>query len=77
MGETMRRAGGRRRPPRCGGAELAARLRERLPELEAAIATRVYAISDPHTSPTPTYLQGLNSALAAADRSPAHGARGR
>jgi hypothetical protein len=49
-----------------GGTELAARLRERLPELEAAIATRVYAISDPHDVADPAYLQGLNAALAAA-----------
>ena len=66
MGQTIRRAGGRRRPLDGGGAELAARLRERLPELEAAIATRVYAISDPHDVADPTYLEGLNAALAAA-----------
>ena len=66
MGQTIRRTGGRRRPLDRGGAELAARLRERLPELEAAIATRVYAISDPHEVADPTYLQGLNAALAAA-----------
>ncbi len=47
-------------------AELAARLRERLPELEAAIATRVYAISDPSEVADPAYLEGLNAALAAA-----------
>ncbi len=45
---------------------LAARLRERLPEIQAAIATRVYAISDPHDVADPAYLQGLNVALAAA-----------
>jgi hypothetical protein len=66
LGQTIRRTGGRRRPPDGGGTELAARLRERLPELEAAIATRVYAISDPHDVADPTYLQGLNAALAAA-----------
>jgi hypothetical protein len=66
LGQTIRRAGGRRRPLDGGGTELAARLRERLPELEAAIATRVYAISDPHDVADPTYLQGLNAALAAA-----------
>jgi hypothetical protein len=45
---------------------LAARLRERLPEIQAAIATRIFAISDPHDVADPAYLQGLNSALAAA-----------
>jgi hypothetical protein len=47
-------------------AALAARLRARLPELEATIATRVYAISDPGEVGDPAYLQGLNAALAAA-----------
>ena len=46
--------------------ELAARLRERLPELQAAVATRVYAISDPRDVADPAYLEGLNAALAAA-----------
>jgi hypothetical protein len=45
---------------------LAARLRERLPELRGAIATRVYAISNPHDVPDPAYLQSLHSALEAA-----------
>lgn len=45
---------------------LAARLRERLPELERAVATRVYAISDPREVVDPGYLQGLNEAMAAA-----------
>lgn len=45
---------------------LASRLRERLPEIQAAIATRVYAISDPQDVADPAYLQGLNAALAAA-----------
>jgi hypothetical protein len=45
---------------------LAARLRERLPEIRAAIATRVYAISDPHDVADPAYLQGLDAALFAA-----------
>jgi hypothetical protein len=45
---------------------LAAGLRERLPELEGAIGTRVYAISDPHQVADPAYPQGLNAALAAA-----------
>lgn len=45
---------------------LAARLRERLAELQGAVATRVYSISDPRTVADPSYLQGLNGALAAA-----------
>jgi len=47
-------------------AALAARLRERLPELERAVTTRVYAISDPREVADPGYLQGLNEAVAAA-----------
>jgi hypothetical protein len=66
MGQTIRRTGARRRPSGESGAELAARLRERLPELEAAIATRVYAISDPHDVADPRYVEGLSAALAAA-----------
>lgn len=45
---------------------LASRLRERLPEIQAAVATRVYAIADPHAVADLTYPQGLNAALAAA-----------
>ncbi|HEV2726679.1 MAG TPA: helix-turn-helix domain-containing protein [Solirubrobacterales bacterium] len=45
---------------------LASRLRERLPELQRAVATRIYAISDPNEVADPAYLQGLNAALAAA-----------
>ena len=45
---------------------LADRLRERLPELRAAIATRVYSISDPRDVADPAYLQGLDAAIAAA-----------
>jgi len=47
-------------------AALAARLRERLPELKTAIGTRVYSISDPREVADPAYLEGLNAALAAA-----------
>ncbi|HEX6602873.1 MAG TPA: helix-turn-helix domain-containing protein [Solirubrobacterales bacterium] len=47
-------------------AELAERLRERLPELQAAVGTRVYAISDPHEVADPAYLEGLKGALTAA-----------
>lgn len=45
---------------------LAARLRGRRPELEAAIATRFYAIADPREVADPTYLHSLHSALTAA-----------
>jgi len=45
---------------------LASRLRERLPELETTIATRVYAISDPSEVADPTYLHSLRGALTAA-----------
>ncbi len=66
-------AAGRDRPAstRAGSMEevrsaLVSSLRERLSELQAAIATRVYAISDPRDVADPAYLQGLNAALAAA-----------
>lgn len=39
---------------------LASRLRGRLPELEAAITTRAYAISDPREVADPTYLHILS-----------------
>jgi PucR C-terminal helix-turn-helix domain/GGDEF-like domain len=45
---------------------LAARLRERLPELQAAVATRVFSISDPREVPDPAYLEALHAAVAAA-----------
>src|SRR3954454_7175984 len=45
---------------------IAARLRDRLPELQAATATRVYSISNPREVVDPGYLQGLNDAMAAA-----------
>jgi hypothetical protein len=41
-------------------------LRGRLPELEAAIATRVHAIADPHEVADPGYLHSLNAALTTA-----------
>lgn len=47
-------------------SELAERLRERLPELQGAVATRVYAIADPHEVIDPAYLEGLRGALEAA-----------
>jgi hypothetical protein len=46
--------------------EVAARLRERLPEIQEAVGTRVYAISDPHQVADPAYVEGLKAALAAA-----------
>jgi PucR C-terminal helix-turn-helix domain/GGDEF-like domain len=45
---------------------LAARLRERLPGLEAAVATRVHAIDDPRAVSDPAYGDGLARALPAA-----------
>ena len=45
---------------------VAARLRERLPEIQEAVATRVYAIADPHEVADPAYIEGLKAALAAA-----------
>jgi len=47
-------------------AAVAARLRERLPEIQTAVATRVYAIADPHEVADPAYVEGLKAALAAA-----------
>lgn len=54
---------------RSGGdarAQVAARLRERLPEIQTAVGTRVYAIADPHEVTDPAYIEGLKAALAAA-----------
>jgi hypothetical protein len=45
---------------------LAARLRGRLNELQQAVATRIYAISDPRKVADPGYLHGLNEAVEAA-----------
>lgn len=47
-------------------AGLAERLRERLPELKGAVATRIYAIADPREVADPAYVHGLNEATAAA-----------
>lgn len=47
-------------------ALLAARLRQRLPELVEAITTRVYAIGDPREVSDPAYLQDLQAAVPAA-----------
>jgi hypothetical protein len=45
---------------------LGARLRERLPELRTAVATRVQAFDDPGAVPDPAYREGLEAALPAA-----------
>jgi hypothetical protein len=45
---------------------VAARLRERLPEIQTAVGTRVYAIADPHEVADPGYIERLKAALAAA-----------
>ena len=45
---------------------VAACLRERLPEIQTAVGTRVYAIADPHEVTDPGYVEGLKAALAAA-----------
>jgi hypothetical protein len=47
-------------------ALLGARLRERLPELRAAVARRVHAFDDPGAVPDPAYREGLEAALPAA-----------
>ncbi len=47
-------------------AAVASRLRGRLGELEAAISTRIHAISDPHEVADPAYLHSLNGALTTA-----------
>ncbi len=41
-------------------------MRARLPEVQTAVATRVHAISDPRSVADPSYLQGLEEAVAAA-----------
>jgi PucR C-terminal helix-turn-helix domain/GGDEF-like domain len=45
---------------------LTAQLRRRLPEMQGAVATRIYAISDPREVADPGYMQGLNEAVRAA-----------
>jgi hypothetical protein len=45
---------------------LGTRLRERLPELRAAVATRVHAFDDPSAVPDPANREGLEAALPAA-----------
>lgn len=71
-GDGSRSAAGRRSASARAGSlkevrsALACRLRERLPELQEAVSTRVYAISDPREVSDAAYLQGLNAALVAA-----------
>jgi hypothetical protein len=65
-GLQRRGSGSRVASTREARSALESRLRERLPELQGAIATRIYSISDPHEVTDSAYLQGLNSALAAA-----------
>ncbi len=43
--------------------KLCARLRSRSPEIEAAVATRVYALADPAETADPEYASGLRAAL--------------
>ncbi|HEX6780862.1 MAG TPA: helix-turn-helix domain-containing protein [Solirubrobacterales bacterium] len=47
-------------------ALVAERMRGRLPEIQDAVATRVYAIADPHEVADPAYVEGLKAALVAA-----------
>jgi hypothetical protein len=47
-------------------ADFFARLRARMSEIESAIATRVYSISDPAEVSHPEYVQGLRASLSAA-----------
>jgi hypothetical protein len=58
----------RRRTPSLdeAGAPILSRLRGRLPELEAAVSTRVYAIANPREVADPSYLHSLNAALTTA-----------
>lgn len=64
-GRSRRVSAGSRSVKECRAA-LASRIRERRSELQGAIATRVYAISDPRDVADPPYLEGLNAAVAAA-----------
>ena len=45
---------------------LIARLRDRRPEVEDAVLTRVFAVSDPHQVPDPAYAESLRAAVLAA-----------
>jgi DNA-binding PucR family transcriptional regulator len=46
--------------------DLRARLQARRGEIEEAITTRIFAVSDPHQIPDPEYAQGLREAVRAA-----------
>jgi PucR-like helix-turn-helix protein/diguanylate cyclase with GGDEF domain len=47
-------------------AQLCGRLRSRRPEIEAAVATRVYALADPTETADPEYVSGLRASLGTA-----------
>jgi hypothetical protein len=47
-------------------SELGARLRSRYPEIEAAVATRVYALADPVEVADPDYVGGVRASFATA-----------
>jgi len=57
----MRSTGGHQRSAKQTGTALAARLRERMPELEAGLAALVDEVSRPREVGDPTYLQSLQS----------------
>jgi hypothetical protein len=70
-GDSHFSAGSPRKPSSAPSLEQArsavtTRLRGRLPELEAAVSTRVQAIADPREVADPSYLHSLNSALTTA-----------
>ncbi|HEY5052828.1 MAG TPA: helix-turn-helix domain-containing protein [Solirubrobacterales bacterium] len=55
-----------RRPTREVRGDLHARLNARRPEIEDAVLTRVFAVSDPSGPPVPEYTEGLRAAVGAA-----------
>ena len=57
----MRQASAKRE----GGAEIAAALRERRAEIEQALLTRTYAVSEPPPGSGPEYAEGLRAAVCA------------
>ena len=68
---SARRRNGSRASFEQARAELSARLHERGPEIEQAVLTRTFAVSDTNEpldldSLDPTYLQGLRTAIGAA-----------
>jgi hypothetical protein len=62
----MTRTAHSRRSPSCLRTELTARLEARRNEIEQAILTRVYSVSDPTLAGDPEYVAGLRAAVAAA-----------